>query len=229
MGCYSPALAPQRIHSRAMDPRHRYSSRQRMIRLLGGLALTVVGCVFFAVSQVHDDQHRGAAIAILAILGGLSLFGQGLRGHREGATYREEALPAGPPISAERTVLGLLAAWAVPGLGHWIIGRRSKAILFFATITTCFVLGVILAHGRNLSYERDAVYFLAYMFNAGETALGWLLTRGLELTHEIPYLQLGFLYTAVACLLNLVAMMDFIATCTRNADTRPVPAEGEEA
>lgn len=212
-----------------MDPRHRYSSRQRMIRLVGGLVLTVFGCVFFAVSQTHDEQNRGAAIAILAILGGLSLAGQGLRGHREGATIREEALPVGPPISAERTVLGLLAAWVLPGLGHWIIGRRGKAILFFATITTCFLLGVILAHGRNLSYERDAVYFLAYMFNAGQTALGWLLTRGLELTHEIPYLQLGFLYTAVACLLNLVAMMDFIATCTRNADTRPPSAvEGDE-
>jgi hypothetical protein len=200
-----------------------------MIRLVGGLALTLFGCIFFAVSQVHDEQNRGAAIAILAVLGGLSLAGQGLRGHREGATGREEALPAGPPISAERTVLGLLGAWVLPGLGHWIIGRRSKAILFFATITTCFVLGVILAHGRNLSYERDAVYFLAYMFNAGETGLGWLLTGGLELTHEIPYLQLGFLYTGVACLLNLVAMMDFIATCTRNADTRPAPAEGDEA
>jgi hypothetical protein len=198
-----------------------------MIRILGGLALTLFGCVFFAVSQAQDEQNRGAAIAILAILGGLSLAGQGLRGHREGAAFREEALPAGPPISAERTVLGLLAAWVLPGLGHWIIGRRCKAILFFATITTCFLLGVILAQGRNLSYERDAVYFLAYMFNAGQTALGWLLTHKLELTHKIPYLQLGFLYTAVACLLNLVAMMDFIATCTRNADTRPA-AEGEE-
>ncbi|MHC4819754.1 MAG: DUF6677 family protein [Planctomycetota bacterium] len=210
-----------------MASRHRYSSRQRMIRLGGGLALTLFGCIFFAVSQAQDEQNRGAVIAILAILGGLSLAGQGLRGHREGATDREEALPAGPPISAERTILGLLAAWVLPGLGHWIIGRRGKAILFFATITTCFLLGVIFAQGRNLSYERDSVYFLAYMFNAGETGLGWLLTRGLELTHRIPYLQLGFLYTAVACLLNLVAMMDFVATCTRNADNRPATGSAE--
>jgi len=214
--------------SQPLDSRHRYSSRQRTIRLVGGLALTLFGCVFFVVSQSRDEQNRGAAIAILAILGGLSWAGQGLRGHREGATFREEALPAGPPITAERTVAGLLAAWVVPGLGHWIIGRRAKAILFFAAITTCFLLGLILAQGRNLSYERDNVYFLAYMFNAGQTALGWLLTHKLELTHKIPYLQLGFLYTAVACLLNLVAMMDFIATCTRNADTQPA-AEGEEA
>jgi hypothetical protein len=213
-----------------MDSRHRYTSRQRTIRLVGGLALAVFGCVFFAVSQAHDEQNRGAAIAILAIIGGLSWLGQGLRGHREGASYREEVLPAGPPISAERTVAGLLAAWAVPGLGHWIIGRRAKAILFFATITACFLFGVLLAHGRNLSYERDSVYFLAYMFNAGETALGWLATHRLELTHKIPYLQLGFLYTAVACLLNLVAVMDFIATCTRNADTGgATAAEGPDA
>jgi hypothetical protein len=198
---------------------------------VGGLALTGAGCALFAISQTQDPENRAAVIAIIAILMGLSWVGQGLRGHRE-VVYREEAPPAGPSISAERTVAGMLLAWLMPGLGHWLIGRRGKALLFFATITACFVLGMLLAEGRNLSYERDKVYFLAYMFNAGQTALGWLLTHDLELTHPIRFLQLGFLYTAVACLLNLVVMMDLVVTCSRSAapredDERPV-TEGDE-
>ena len=210
-----------------MDSKHRFSRRERIIRLAGGLGLTVLGCIFFVVSRTHDPQNRAAIIGIVAVLGGLTWAGQGLRGRREGDAVPETVAVIGPPISAERTVAGILAAWLVPGLGHWIIGRRGKAALYFATITACFVLGVIFAEGRNLSYERDGVYFLAYMFNAGETALGWALTRHLELTHKIPFLQLGFLYTAVACLLNLVAMMDFVAVCSHStaADTSETLAE----
>jgi len=166
------------------------------------------------------NQHSGLA-TIAAIIIGLSWAGPGVRGRRDGPIPRDLAPPRGPPISAERTVAGLLLAWVLPGLGHWIIERRGKAILYFATITACFVIGVALAHGRNLSYERDDIWFLAYMFNAGETALGWLLTRNPELDHQIPFLQAGFLYTAVACLLNVVVMMDFVATCTRSAMAAP--------
>jgi hypothetical protein len=205
-----------------MEPNPQLTPRERLIRIGGGAALIVVGCVIFSVSKAHDPGNRAAVLGIIAILAGTSWMGQGMRGKREGPVRRPEA-PSEPmvSISAERTALGVLLAWIVPGLGHWFIGRRAKALLYFLTITVTFVIGVALAQGRNLSYERDWIWFLAYMFNAAETALGWLLTRGLELDHKIPYLQVGFLYTAVACLLNVVAMMDFIATCTRGM---PAPA-----
>ena len=202
-----------------METPHRLSARERLIRIGGGLGLTVLGAVIFSVGKANDPENKWAIVGILGVIGGLSWAGQGLRGRRDGPISHEEEMPVGEPISAEKTVLGILLAWFVPGLGHWIIGRRGKAILFFTTITLTFLVGVLMAEGRNLSYERDGFYFLAYMFNAGETLVGWVATRHLELTHHVRYLQLGFLYTAVACLLNLVAMMDFVSTCTRNAET----------
>lgn len=203
-----------------MEPSHHLTRRERLIRLAGGLGLVVAGCVAYGVSQAHDPKNRAALIGIFAVLVGLSWIGQGLRGRREGViVHQEEPRREIAHISAEKTVAGILLAWILPGAGHLLIGRRGKALLFFATITVTFLIGVALAEGRNLNYERDKVYFLAYMFNAGETALGWLLTHDLELVRPIPYLQLGFLYTAVACLLNVVAMMDFVATCGLASDT----------
>jgi hypothetical protein len=198
-----------------MDPSHRLTRRERAIRIGSGVGLVVLGCVVFTVSKRLDPANRAAWLGIISILAGMSFLGQGVRGHRDLAVPREPP-PAGPPISAERTVGGILGAWLVPGLGHFLIGQRAKALLYFLTITLTFVLGIALAEGRNLSYERDGVYFLAYMFNGVETGLGWLLTHRLEPTHEIRFLHLGFLYSAVACLLNLVAMMDFVAICSRS-------------
>ena len=40
---------------------------------------------------------------------------------------------------------GLLAlAWLVPGLGHWILGKRTRAAVFCFTITASFVTGLLL-------------------------------------------------------------------------------------
>jgi len=202
------------------------SRRERLIKLAGGGGLVALGCIIYAVSQSVDPANRAAILGIIAIVIGLSWLGQSMRGHKEGPVHRESIeAPPGPPISPERTAAGVLLAWAVPGLGHWIIGRRGKALLYFAVITATFLLGVLLAEGRNLDYERDKIYFLAYVFNLGETLLAWFLSQGLVRDHAIPYLQVGFLYTAVTGLLNLVAMMDFISTCIRSAEA---PATGEE-
>lgn len=211
-----------------MDPSHRLTRRERAIRIVGGAALLVLGCVIFVVSKRLDPANRAAWLGIIGILAGMSFLGQGIRGHRDLAVPREPP-PSGPPISAERSVAGIIAAWLVPGLGHYLIGQRGKAALYFLTITLTFLLGIALAEGRNLSYERDGVYFLAYMFNGVETALGWLATHQLEPTHTIRFLHLGFLYSAVACLLNLVAMMDFVAICSRSVGAEGVAAEGVAA
>ena len=191
--------------------------RERIIRICGGIGFLVVGCVIFVLSKAHDPANRAALLAIIAIFLGLTWIGQAARGHKDLVPHQtEEADPDAPPaVPIHTTALGLILAWMVPGLGHWLIGRRKKAILFFTVITATFFLGVLLAQGRNLSYDRDRVYFLAYVWNLGETGFGWLVTRHLEYDKAIPHLQIGFLYTAVASLLNLVVVIDFFNTCTR--------------
>ncbi len=209
-----------------MDHPHRMSARERLVRLAVGVGLLLGGYFGFQFSAARDPENRFAGAAILAVLVGISWVGQALRGRHDGPIARDEAPPAGVPVGPDRLLVAMVGAWVLPGLGHWLLGRRAKALLFFVTITATFVAGILLAEGRNLDYSRDRVYFYAYAFNLGETALAWLLTMGLERTREIPLLQVGFLYTAVASLLNLVAIMDCLHTSRYAGGTLPATGTG---
>ena len=191
------------------------------MRFTLGVGLMVLGVVVFYLSDTHDPANRLAIVSIAALVVGGSLTSQGLRGRHDGPLYKEEPVDTGPAVEPGRTVLALALGWAIPGLGHFSIGRRNKALLYFLVVTLTFVVGVALAQGRNLSYDRDRVYFYAYMFNGVETWLGWSLFNDLALDKKIPLLQMGFLYSAVASLLNVVVLMDLLATCTR----KHVPAD----
>jgi hypothetical protein len=46
----------------------------------------------------------------------------------------------------QQTVTICIAAWLIPGLGHWRLRRRWRALILFLTITGMFVLGMLM-HG----------------------------------------------------------------------------------
>ncbi len=193
-----------------------HPSHGRLAKLGWGVGLLALGCIVFGISKAQDEAHKGAILGIIAILFGLHFLGQSLRS-------QATAPPSGEPashdtVSADRTVFALVLAWLVPGLGHWAIGRRAKAVLFFTVISTTFLAGVFLAHGRNLNFEKDSIYFWAYGWNGVETLIAWFFAQGLEIDHEIPHLVVGFLYTSVAGLLNIVVMMDVLTTGIRNGE-----------
>jgi hypothetical protein len=112
-------------------------------------------------------------------------------------------------------VLPLLLAWLVPGGGHlWL--RRPWPALFVATaVLALYAAGMALAHFANVSPERHPYYFAIHSLAAGPTALAALLTQGVQVLEHRPHRSVGELYTAVACLLNLVAVADVWARCRR--------------
>jgi len=202
------------------------SARERLVRLGVGVALLLGGYFGFQFSAARDPDNKFAIVAIVAVVVGISWVGQAIRGRHDGPIPRDEAAPRGVPVSPDRLLASMVGAWVLPGLGHWLLGRRAKAVLFFVTITATFVAGALFAQGRNFNYGLDPVYFYAYAFNLGETSLAWLLARGLERDREIALLNVGFLYTAVACLLNLVAMMDCLHTCRYAGGPLPARQNG---
>lgn len=51
---------------------------------------------------------------------------------------------AGEDTSNPVSKLLLLVAWLVPGLGHWLLGKRVRALVFAGVIVAAFVTGVLL-------------------------------------------------------------------------------------
>jgi hypothetical protein len=127
-----------------------------------------------------------------------------------------------PDLSPITVFLCVLATWIVPGAGHWLLGRRGKALLYFALITFTYVFGVWLAAGRNVRLDQDTMelYFFGESFCGGFTLVAWALTKGLELSFEQPLLDAGLLFSTVAGLLNLCVMVDVYET----ARPRPTAA-----
>jgi len=206
-----------------MEPVQLLTPKQRLVRAVGGLALLALSVVIFVVSDAIDPQNRGAVLSIVALIAGISILGQAIRGTHDGPIHREAPTVRGRPLSPAARLRGLVLAWLVPGLGHWTIGRRGKALLYFVVVTGCFLTGVVLAHGTNLSWDNDRIFFFAYGWNGGQTLLGWTLFGAIERDHPIVFLQMGYLYTAVAGLLNLVVLMDYEASAARGVLTAPWP------
>jgi hypothetical protein len=55
----------------------------------------------------------------------------------------------------------LAAAWLVPGLGHWILGRRVRAVVFGVVIFCAFVTGVLLAGELGTPKPQNPFSWLA--------------------------------------------------------------------
>lgn len=119
------------------------------------------------------------------------------------------ATPAAP--ARARAAWHALAAWAVPGLGHWLQGRKLRALCVGLALIGLLLLGTYLAEGSNLSRERH-FYYWGGQFLAGLPAAaleGW---RGdMRVDHDIPWADAGLLLACLAGLLNILAMLDVYA------------------
>ena len=126
-------------------------------------------------------------------------------------------------------VIPCLLAWLVPGAGHLRIGRRWPALFVAATVLVLFVAGMALAGFENVSRVRHPWWFALQAF-AGLPALAAdLLTADVTPTEYLPHRSVGELYTAMAGLLNLVALADVWARCEHgDPESRRAAPQPEE-
>lgn len=118
----------------------------------------------------------------------------------------------------------LAVAWAFPGLGHWILGRRKRAVVFFLVVLCGFVTGVLLNGELGTPKPQNPFSWLAAFACMGNGILYfvrilWLNGFG-DFFGGLPYGLSGggspsaagfaygntFLYTAG--LMNLLTVLD---------------------
>ena len=128
-------------------------------------------------------------------------------------------------VPEKKAPFALLAvAWLVPGLGHWILGRKVRAVVFAAVVLCSFVTGVLLSGELGTPKPQNPFSWLATFACLGNGALYvlrllWLNGLG-GLLHGLPYDLIGggspsaagfaygntFLYTGG--LMNLLTVLD---------------------
>jgi hypothetical protein len=103
----------------------------------------------------------------------------------------------------------VLLGWLVPGLGHWITGRRSRALFFGIQIVVLFLAGLAMADFRCVSpLDRHPIWAITQIPGGLLTVVAAITTAGLDIQRDNALYPVGCLYVGVACLLNLVALCD---------------------
>lgn len=121
--------------------------------------------------------------------------------------------PAPPPLVA-------LAAWIIPGGGYWMIRQRNRGTVIGVTIVALFVLGILIGGIRVVEAPPALSQILQRPWFIGQFLVGPLglisawISNGLGTSAYADVIshsrvnEIGTLYTAVAGMLNLMAIID---------------------
>jgi hypothetical protein len=119
---------------------------------------------------------------------------------------RSAAIESGLPKVIAATVAGLL----VPGLGHAVLQKWDRAIVFLCSITLMFAIGIYL-DGRLFNPDFvDLFSTLKFLADAGSGLLYWLCwLRGMGAGSPSAYTyDFGNIFIYGAGLLNMLVTID---------------------
>ena len=74
------------------------------------------------------------------------------------------------PSHLPRTLLAVAAAWVFPGLGHVLVGRLRRGLLFATILLGCYGLG--LAHDGRLALRDERQPFLSTLQVVANVGIG---------------------------------------------------------
>ncbi|MEE9394722.1 MAG: DUF6677 family protein [Planctomycetota bacterium] len=111
--------------------------------------------------------------------------------------------------SSARQRNAVLLAWLVPGLGHFHLGEKKRGLWVGGLILLTFVAGMAIADFRNISpFDRHSIWGLAHLFGGLMAGIAALATGSLNIYRDNAAYHVGCLYSGVAALLNILAMID---------------------
>jgi Family of unknown function (DUF6677) len=120
---------------------------------------------------------------------------------------------------AGRAALALfaaLAAWLVPGLGHLLLGRWGRALLFFVAVGGLVVTGYLLRGNVFAPHSGDPFGTLGFVADAG-TGVFYYFSRffeaaGPDVSRAAG--DYGTRFIAAAGVVNVLAVLDAIEIAT---------------
>lgn len=71
--------------------------------------------------------------------------------------------------ATSRLIRLCLAAWLIPGAGHYLLGRRWRALILFLTIITMFSFGLLM---KGQFFSTQSASWLEILGHFGELCVG---------------------------------------------------------
>ncbi|MEM6552471.1 MAG: DUF6677 family protein [Planctomycetota bacterium] len=117
-----------------------------------------------------------------------------------------------------------IAAWAFPGLGHFLLGYRTQALILATALTTLYTAGLLIG-GLGVVHRQDHRWaFVGQAFVAPTFLVDLYRNRLDRSTPAVqdpdqppPYTKplgkpqtIGTLYTAIAGMLNALLILDLL-------------------
>lgn len=103
----------------------------------------------------------------------------------------------------------MVLAYLVPGAGHFFLGRRTRAAVFFVVVMLMFALGLAL-HGKLYTFEQGwPLPFFATLGSMG-AGIPYFVARLLSPFRDymsVTY-EYGTVFTLTAGLMNLLLVLD---------------------
>jgi hypothetical protein len=135
--------------------------------------------------------------------------------HASGDRAIAAAHSQGSRVSAGRATLALfaaLAAWFVPGIGHLLLGRWGRALVFFCAVSGLVVSGYLLRGNVFAPHSGDPFGTLGFLADAG-TGIFYYFSRffeaaGPDVSRAAG--DYGTRFIAAAGVVNLLAVLDTI-------------------
>lgn len=152
--------------------------------------------------------------------------------------------PAEAMPSPQWNFLAAFCAWLLPGLGHFILGQSVRAVILGTTIGTLWLCGLLIGGLSVVDHDDHPAWFLGQMLLAPSFAADRYRVRlvdqhvdddgqplSFDPEDEPPFepaygraQEQGTLFTSLAGLLNLLAIIDVLYRDPR--DARDAPAGG---
>jgi hypothetical protein len=135
--------------------------------------------------------------------------------------------PAPPPAARVNRALSLAvaaSAWAVPGLGHLLLGRWGRALIFLATVAGLGITGFALRgnvfHLQPGDFRADPFNFLGSLADLGMGGLyfvsQWFEKAGPDVSRAAG--DYGTRVIATAGIINILAVFDAYEIASHKKD-----------
>lgn len=124
--------------------------------------------------------------------------------------HKRKGSEPNPPASTGSALGTAFAAWLVPGLGHLLLGKRGRALLFFVIVLSALVIGSALDGNLYHVLPRRPLTLLGTFASMGTGLPYFVLRFGFGYEGDVAAVgyEYGTAFMLTAGLMNLLLVLD---------------------